>query len=73
MNDAIKQPFSNAQLELLKAFSKELSEKDIKNLKKRLADFFAIRLMDEADSAWEKQAWNEEKVESLLDTKLRKK
>jgi hypothetical protein len=73
MNEAIKQPFSNAQLELLKAFSKELSEKDIKNLKKRLADFFATRLMDEADAAWEKQAWDDEKVESLLHTKLRKK
>lgn len=36
----VKQPLTNAQLEILKAFSHNLDEKDLKDLRKALADFF---------------------------------
>lgn len=68
-----KLPFSNAQLELLKAFSHQLSENELKELRKLLARFFANRLMLEADKVWEEQNWSDEKVEELLNTKLRKR
>jgi hypothetical protein len=67
-----KLPFSNTQLELLKAFSHQLSENELKELRKLLARFFANRLMQEADRVWEEQNWSDEKVDELLNTKLRK-
>ena len=68
-----KLPFSNTQLELLKTFSHQLSENELKELRKLLAYFFANRLMKEADKVWEEQNWSDEKVDELLNTKLRKR
>jgi len=50
--------FTNAQLELLKAFSHNLNTEDLKRLKAKLAEYFAERLMDKVDEQWEKDDWN---------------
>lgn len=65
-------PLTNTQLELLKAFSRDLSEQDLSRLRQVLADFFAGIAVEEADRAWDAQHWDEEKVQILLNTKLRK-
>ena len=39
-------------------------------LRKHIAVFFAEKLMDEADKVWEKEGWNEEKVQEMLHTKI---
>jgi len=64
---------SNVQLELLKTFSHNLNEEDLKELKQLLVHFFAKKAMDEADKIWDEENWNEDKVEDLLNTKLRKR
>ena len=69
----VKQPLSNAQLEILKAFRHNLSEEDLKMFRKHIAVFFAEKLMDEADKVWEKEGWNEEKVQEMLHTKMRRR
>jgi hypothetical protein len=72
MQQTIKQPFSNVQLELLRVFSHQVPENDLLELKQTLALFFAKKLTKIADNVWDKEDWNDDKVEKLLNTKLRK-
>lgn len=67
----MKQPFSNAQLELLKAFSHDLSDSELAELKKMLAQFFAQRAIQEADRVWDEKGWTEGDVERMLQQKMR--
>jgi len=69
----LNQPFTNAQLEILKVFSRDLSDEHMGRLKKMLIKFHSDILTEEADSVWDEQGWNEEKVQELLNTKLRKR
>lgn len=69
----IKQPLTNAQLEILKAFSHNLSEQDLVDLRKMLADFFAEKAISEANKAWDEKGWTNDDVDRLLNTKLRKR
>jgi len=73
MQNAIKTPLTNVQLEILKSFSHELSSNELKEFRRTLADFFSKRLISEADKAYEENNWNDNKVDELLNTKLRKK
>jgi predicted transcriptional regulator len=66
-----RQPLSNVQLEILKTFSYSLSEQDLAEMKKLLANFFAKRAIALADKVWDEQGWDDKKVENLLNTKLR--
>lgn len=72
MQTLLKQPFTNVQLELLKAFSHQLPEKDLIDLKKTLALFFAEKLIAQADKIHETQQWNDKLVDEMLETKMRK-
>jgi hypothetical protein len=72
MQSVLKQPFSNVQLELLKTFSHQLPEKDLIDLKITLAGFFAEKLINQADKVWKEENWNDEIIDKLLNTKMRK-
>jgi len=67
------QPFTNVQLELLKVFSHQLADQDFIKFKKVLADFFAEIAIREANTVWDNENWDDEKVAELLETKLRRK
>jgi predicted sulfurtransferase len=67
------QSLSNSQLEILKTFRYDLNEKDLKKFRKMLVRFFAEIVMDEADEVWDKEEWDEAKVEEMLNTKMRKR
>lgn len=69
---AIKQPLTNVQLELLKVFTHNLTDEDLKELKKVLASFFANRLVEKANKAWDEKGWTEEDTQRMLNTKMRK-
>ncbi len=51
------QPLTNLQVELLKIFSLQLSEKDLKEVRDVLAQFFAKKAMDGADAVWQQKGW----------------
>ena len=59
---AIKQPFSNIQLELLKLYSRNVSESDLVQIKLLLAHYFVEKAMDEADHIWEEKGYTAEKI-----------
>jgi hypothetical protein len=71
--EAPHKPLTNVQLELLKAFAYNVSDDDISVLRDMLSDFFATRAISYANKAWDEQKWDDNKVEKLLKTKLRKR
>jgi hypothetical protein len=73
MQNTLKTPLTNVQLEILKSFSHQLNSNDLKEFKNMIANFFAKRLISEADKVYEQNNWNDKKVDELLTTKIRKK
>jgi len=57
---------SNVQLELLKLYSTNLSEKDLTALKKLLAKFYAERAIQTADQIWEQKKLTNKDMETWL-------
>lgn len=73
MENTISQPLTNVQIELLKVFSHKLHDNEILELRKQLTVFFAKRLVNEADNAWNENGWDDSKIDKLLNSKLRKR
>jgi hypothetical protein len=46
-------------LELLKVFSRQVSDDDVKAIRKMLVNYFAEKAMTLADQAWDKNGWTE--------------
>lgn len=55
----IQPQFTNLQLELLKVFSRQVSDDDVKAIRKMLVNYFAEKAMNLADEAWDKNGWTE--------------
>ena len=64
--ETLKTPFTNLQLELLKVFSHDLSETELKEIKAMLLEYFSKKAILEADKVWDEKKWNEEKIASIL-------
>ena len=69
--EAKNQPLSNAQLELLKLLSRDLEEKDLKDLKRLVVRFLAEKLAVEADKVWEEKNWSSKDMDRLSETHQR--
>lgn len=70
--EAIKQPLSNVQLEILKVFSHNLTEEELKDFRETIARYFANRAIKSANEVWEEEGWTDEDVDRMLNTKMRK-
>ena len=70
--EAIKQPLSNVQLEILKVFSHNLTEEELKEFRDTIAGYFANRAIKSANKIWEEKRWTDEDVDRMLNTKMRK-
>ncbi|MFN8352922.1 MAG: hypothetical protein U0Y10_00625 [Spirosomataceae bacterium] len=68
-----KQPLSNLQLELLKLFSRQLSEQELLEIKQILVGYFAEKAMDLADKVWEENGWTPEDAVRMSKEHLRLK
>jgi hypothetical protein len=73
MEKILNTPLSNLQLELLKIFSHNLSEKEIKEVRTLLLDYFSKKAISEADQVWDNENWNDEKIQSILNDSERAK
>jgi hypothetical protein len=71
MPSQLHTPLNNAQLELLKLFSTELSDQDLRELKQVLLEFKFKKVTTLADKAWSEQGWTDETVDKLLHSHLR--
>jgi hypothetical protein len=62
----LESPLNNAQLELMKMFSHDLSEHDLLQLRRTLAKFFADRASDEMDDIWTDNGWSDATMDQWL-------
>jgi hypothetical protein len=62
----LESPLNNAQLELMKMFSHDLSEHDLLQLRRTLAKFFADRASDEMDTIWRDNGWSDATMDQWL-------
>ena len=62
----IDKPLTNLQLELLKLFSLELSEEELKDIKRLLARYFAEKASDEMDRLWDTKQWSDKTMDEWL-------
>lgn len=60
-----------AQMHLLHLFSKKMSEKELKELKKLLVNWYDQQAQDEGDRIWEEQDMNSQTMEKILETRFR--
>jgi hypothetical protein len=65
---SISTPFNNAQLELLKLFSNDLKEAELKELKQILLEFKFRRVTKMVDEIWDEKGWTEETMNMFLNT-----
>lgn len=71
MSTSAPAPLSNAQLELLRLFSSDLSPQDLLELKRVLVEFLAHKAIQAANSVRDEKGWTQEDVDRLLQTRLR--
>ena len=60
-------PLSNIQVELMKLFSTNLSEKDLIELKDLLSKFYAEKAITKADQIWDVKGLSNEDMEKWLE------
>lgn len=63
---------SNIQLELLRVYSRQVSDEDVVAIRKFLADYFAKKAMDLADKVWDENQWKSEDTQRLASGHHRK-
>jgi hypothetical protein len=63
----INYPLSNVQIELMKLFSTNLSDKELIELKDLLARFYADKVISQADKIWDKKGLSDHDMEKWLD------
>ncbi|MBC7920733.1 MAG: hypothetical protein H7Z75_06535 [Ferruginibacter sp.] len=59
------------QLELLRVFSHNPSEGELRDIKRLLANYYAEKLQDEVDKAWDERGYNNDTVKEWLNTHMR--
>jgi hypothetical protein len=64
---------TNLQLELLKVFRFDLSDKQLKEIKSILVAYFADNVSNEVDKLFEEQDWGEDKIEEWSKEHMRTK
>lgn len=69
--ESIETPFSNIQMELLQLYKSDVSDADLFVIKKMIADYFAKKAINMADEIWDKEKWDDKKIQELLQTKMR--
>ncbi len=63
--------FSNMQLELLNLFNRDISDEDLKAIKRLITKYLAEKLSLLADKVWEEKGLTNQDMETLLHTHLR--
>lgn len=62
---------SNLQMELLKLYAYTVSEDELSDIRRMLADYYAQKIDSEMNQLWENKGWNEQTIESWKNEHLR--
>jgi hypothetical protein len=68
--NGIRFPLNELQISLLR-LSENLSEQELLELRKRIIDYKAKRLVQLADKVWDEKGWTEETMQGFLKTHMR--
>lgn len=60
--DVMPQPFTNLQLELLKLYAHQVSEQDLLEVRRLLAQYFMDKATSLADEVWEAEGFSEDVI-----------
>lgn len=71
MTHELKTPLTNAQLDLLKMFARDIDEHHWVEIKRLATKYFAEKAIEEANKVWNEQGWDEQKINELLTTHMR--
>ncbi len=63
---------TNAQIEILKLFSKPMSAKQLSNFRQVLLDYLQKQIDDEADEVWEKKNFTKKDEDKFLKTHIKR-
>ena len=69
--ESLKMPLSNVQLELLKVFSRNVSDEDVAEIRRLLTRYFAEKAIQEANKVWDEKGWTEKDADRMLKTHMR--
>ena len=61
------QPLSNLQQELLKIYASDVKEEDLLHIKKFLANYFAKKAIEEADTLWTERGYTNETMKLMAE------
>ncbi len=65
----LKLPLTNVQMELMKLYSTNLSEKDLEELKHVLAQYYADKAIAQANKLWDERNLTDADMEAWLNEK----
>ncbi len=65
----LKLPLTNIQIELMKLYSTNLSDKDFEDLKNVLAKFYADKVIAGANELWDERGLTDADMENWLNEK----
>lgn len=71
MENNLRSPLTEPQLDLLKMFSHKVDDADWVAVKRMIVNYFAQKAIEGADKIWDEQGWNDQRVEEILNTHLR--
>jgi hypothetical protein len=63
------QKLSNLQLELLKLYAMNVSDEELRDIKRMLAKYFMERTIEEANKVWDERGYTNELMEEWRQTK----
>lgn len=69
--EALQSPLSNLQIELLKVFSRNVSDEDVIEIRRLLTRYFAEKAIQEANKVWDEKGWTAEDAERMLHEHMR--
>jgi hypothetical protein len=69
--EAIPSSLSNLQIELLKVFSRNVSDEDVLEIKRMLTRYFADKAIQEANKVWDEKGWTAEDADRMLNEHMR--
>ncbi|GAB4000469.1 hypothetical protein GCM10028807_53550 [Spirosoma daeguense] len=62
---------SNLQQELLKLYPYNVSDDQIQDIRRLLADYFARKIDDEMNLLWQEKSWNDQTIQDWKQEHLR--
>jgi hypothetical protein len=71
MMNTIKQPLSEAQLQLLRLFNRDVDDADWLEIRRMITQYFAKKATQAADKLWDEEGWSDQTMNDWLNSHQR--